>query len=263
MAERRRALVTGANGVFGRFICLGLLDAGIDVVCAARSQEKGDTLLAFLSQHKTGTGIASLALADISTGAGIAELAGQLGSEPLDILVNNAAITPETKQVSVDGEELQWAVNVLSYHRLMHALAPQLKAGKDPRAVFVASFYAGGLNLKDPQFQTRPYDADDAYQQSKQADRMLACLWSREVPFPVVSCHPGVATSAVSLGLGFDLDRSEKAQRDGAATPLYLASSPGGNLQTGAYYVNNSPEPCPYSQSESQLKALWELVEEQ
>jgi NAD(P)-dependent dehydrogenase (short-subunit alcohol dehydrogenase family) len=51
---------------------------------------------------------------------------------------------------------VQWCVNVLGYHRVTRALAPRLAPGA--RVVFVASNYAGGANLDDPQFERRRYD---------------------------------------------------------------------------------------------------------
>ena len=87
--------------------------------------------------------------------------------------------------------------------------------------------FAGQLDLSDPEFKAKPYDANAAYQASKhvQANRMQAVASPRStVRTESFSSRatPGVATSAASLGPGFDLDGSEVAQRDGAVTPLYL-----------------------------------------
>jgi NAD(P)-dependent dehydrogenase (short-subunit alcohol dehydrogenase family) len=168
-------------------------------------------------------------VADLSSGPSISALAESFGVDrPLHALVNNAAITPTARQESAEGVELQWAVNVLGYHRLVKSFLPQLQlAAGEARVVFVASFYAGGLRLADPEFKAAPYSADAAYRASKQANRMLAAAWASSdqgTGLLFTSCHPGVATSNVSLGLGFDLDRSEKAAVAGAQTPLFLAN---------------------------------------
>ena len=59
-------------------------------------------------------------------------------------------------------------------------LSSSQQTNNKSRVVFVASFYAGGLNLNDPEFKKRSYSSDSAYQASKQADRMLAFAWSKQ-----------------------------------------------------------------------------------
>jgi len=101
----------------------------------------------------------------------------------LDVLVNNAAIVPHSKTVTKEGLELQFATNVLSYFMLAVLLRPilrqtaeaSLKLGSGPsRIVNVASQYAGGLDLTDLHFQRRKYNANTAYKQSKQANRVFS-----------------------------------------------------------------------------------------
>lgn len=150
---------------------------------------------------------------DVSDHDDIRRLASELKDVPIDILINNAAVTPTSRAETAKGIEMQWACNVLGYHWMMKEMSGNLLLCSSPpaRVVNVASNYAGGLILDDVEFQTREYDADSAYQASKQANRMMAFAWSRRLSKESVvvhSCHPGVATSAVSLGLGYDLDRS-------------------------------------------------------
>ena len=163
------ALVTGANGVFGRHICSGLVKQGFDVVAVVRDEAKGAALTSQVG------GSCSYLVADMSCGASIGTLAASFGSgRPLHALVNNAAITPTSRLESAEGIELQWSVNVLAYHRLVKAFLPQLKAaaGGGSRAVFVASFYAGGLDLADPEFKATAYSADAAY---RRASKPIEC----------------------------------------------------------------------------------------
>ena len=138
------ALVTGANGVFGRHIVAGLAAKGYEVVAVVRDEAKGKALV-----ESVGGG-ASFLIADLTSPAQISALASGFGDRPLNALVNNAAITPTTRQESAEGEELQWGCNVLGYHRVVRALLPQLRLAAEaegaaggaaaPRAVFVASF---------------------------------------------------------------------------------------------------------------------------
>jgi NAD(P)-dependent dehydrogenase (short-subunit alcohol dehydrogenase family) len=92
--------------------------------------------------------------------------------------------------------------------------------------VNVASYWAGGLQLNDLEFRFRRYDNDTAYRQSKQADRMLTRAFATHFAnrnVTVNSCHPGDVRSKLSGVLGFG---GYETPVQGAATPLYLATSP-------------------------------------
>ena len=75
------------------------------------------------------------------------------------------------------------------------------------------------------------------------------------------SCHPGVSTSNVSLGLGFDLDRSEKSQKDGALTPIFLATTAASQLTNGGYYADSSESRCEFCADKAAVTQLFELCE--
>jgi NAD(P)-dependent dehydrogenase (short-subunit alcohol dehydrogenase family) len=92
--------------------------------------------------------------------------------------------------------------------------------------VNVASYWAGGLDLGDLEFKRRPYDNDQAYRQSKQADRMLSVAFAerlREHRVWVNACHPGDVRSRLSANLGFG---GHETPEQGAATPVWLATAP-------------------------------------
>ena len=260
MSQPEHALLTGANGVFGLHIAAGLAARGYLTHCVVRSAAKGEALLSQLASKGAPAALLQVHVCDLTDAASIAALPSQLPS--LSILVNNAAFTSPTRQEAQSGVELQWATNVLAYQRLMRACLPLLQASSG-RAVFVASSYAGGLNVSDPEFKAPgSYCGDSAYRASKQANRMLGRAWAGRYPaVGVYSCHPGVATSAVSLGLGFDLDRSEAAAAGGARTPLFLALSPKEGLESGGYYSDCAVKACKFSQDAGECQRLWELVE--
>jgi retinol dehydrogenase-13 len=144
------------------------------------------------------------------------------------------------------------------------ATSETLTSASVPRIVNVASFYASGLDLSDPEFKVRPYDNDQAYQQSKQANRMMTVAWAERLRnlAIVTSCHPGIATSSVSLGLGYDLDRSEQAQIEGSRTPLYCALAPSSSaIESGAYYANAKRTECEFSRDRTACERLFQILE--
>jgi NAD(P)-dependent dehydrogenase (short-subunit alcohol dehydrogenase family) len=268
LGHMRRAVLTGANGVFGVHIAEGLLQQGIETHCVVRDSEKAAGLRAILESRGVNVALLATHICDLNSASSIASLAAQFSSSrPLNILINNAAATSGTRSETVEGLELQWSTNVLAYQRLTRAVLPHLLASDASsngraRVVFVASNYAGGLNLSDPEFKARTYCGDAAYRASKQANRMLCKAWSERCGGVLFfSCHPGVATSNVSLGLGFDLDRSVLAAQAGAKTPLFLALAPTTALTNGGFYSGSKLKACSFCASEEENKELWAIVE--
>jgi NAD(P)-dependent dehydrogenase (short-subunit alcohol dehydrogenase family) len=259
-----RALVTGATGVFGVHIVEGLLQQGFEVICVVRNASKADALLAKFSTKYTVP--CSYIVCDVSDKDDIHKTALKLEDTSIDVLINNAAITPTSRSENRMGIEEQWACNVLGYHWFIKEFTPNLmKSSIKPACIVnVASFYAGGLNLNDVEFKERSYDVDSAYQASKQADRMLAKAWSKRFAKDQIiinSCHPGVATSGVSLGLGYDLDRSERAARQGAVTPLFLSLNPSVSQYTGEYFADSQIQQCEFCDSADDVERLFDICE--
>ena len=125
---------------------------------------------------------------------------------PLHVLINNACTAPRQRTETAEGIEMEFATNVLGYFRMIRFFSPFMTGHEDARIVNVASYWAGGLNLEDLEFNTRRYNNDAAYRQSKQADRMLTVAFaSRLKPFSITvnACHPGDVNSKLSNDLGF------------------------------------------------------------
>ncbi len=181
--------------------------------------------------------------------------------EPLDVLVNNAATTPRRRETSEEGVEMQWAVNVLAYFRLIRALLPRLQSAPSPRIVNVASYWAGGLDLDDPEFIRRPYNNDQAYRQSKQSNRMMTAGLAVLPDFSNISinaCHPGDVNSKLSNQLGFG---GSESPDQGAATPLFLATSTEVTGVSGKYFESRRPKTCEFSGNHNQIQELMDLIE--
>ena len=230
-----------------------------------RDAAKGENLLSFLAAHTPPGGAAGRARAvacDLSSRDDIARAIGDaLGGAPLDVLVNNAAVAHETRSLAADGTELQWAVNVLAYHRVLRAALPAMRLAAAPRVVLVASQYAGGLDLRDAQWAARPYNAHAAYKASKQANRMLAAAWAaREPRLAVHACHPGIADSAVARGLGMAFADDDATAAAGAATPVFIATA-AALAPSGTYYVDKAPHSDCFAADADAVDALWASVE--
>mmetsp|Transcript_8040 Transcript_8040/g.12945 ORF Transcript_8040/g.12945 Transcript_8040/m.12945 type:complete len:225 (-) Transcript_8040:701-1375(-) len=183
--QQKTAIVTGATGQIGKEIALGLANKGLRIILAARNVKKAEKVATEI-QKITKNSRVEVEQVDLSSPSSIRSFVHRFAKRDntrLDVLVNNAAIVPHSKTVTKEGLELQFATNVLSYFMLAVLLRPilrqtaeaSLKLGSGPsRIVNVASQYAGGLDLTDLHFQRRKYNANTAYKQSKQANRVFS-----------------------------------------------------------------------------------------
>jgi NAD(P)-dependent dehydrogenase (short-subunit alcohol dehydrogenase family) len=262
MNDKKLALVTGATGAIGKAIARQILSTGdFKVIMVVRDEEKAMKTINEIRQ-KTGLPDISYAVADLSRKAEILALASAI-SGPVHILVNNAADTPRKRQETPEGTEMQFAANVLGYFRMIEAFLPHLKSGAPSRIVNVASYWAGGLDFSDLEFKRRPYNNDEAYRQSKQANRMLTVAFaSRLKPFNITvnACHPGDVNSALSNSMGFG---GHETPDKGADTPVWLATSPDVAEITGKYFEHRKQQVCKFSQNEEAVERLFEICAKQ
>ena len=118
----------------------------------------------------------------------------------LDVLINNAGGLFLFRGRSVDGIEMTWALNHLSYFLLTRLLLDLLIASAPSRIVNVASsaHQTGRIDFDNPQRPRR----GAAYAQSKLANVMFTHELSRRVSGTNVSAnavHPGKVASRFTI----------------------------------------------------------------
>jgi len=250
-------LVTGATGAIGKAIARKLAETeNSEVVLVCRNQQKAVLAVNEITSL-TGNPEVSYTLADLSRYNQIRDLAKRWQG-PLHVLINNAACTPRFRQETPEGIEMQFATNVLGYYWLIDEFMEILKASAPARVVNVASYWAGGLDLNDLEFTRRSYDNDQAYRQSKQADRMLSAAFSEKLePFHIAvnACHPGDVNSTLSNNLGFG---GHETPDQGADTPVWLATHAIGQQKTGRYYEYRRESNCTFSRDRKAVNELYE-----
>ena len=253
-----RALVTGATGAIGSAIAGALVQRGFSLILVTRKREQGERVARELGSM---TSNIDVELCDVGRLTEIAELATRL-PDTLDVLVNNAAECPRSRQETPEGIERQWATNVLGYYWLIRACAPALERAEGARVINVASHWAGGLDLSDVEFRRRRYDNDAAYRQAKQADRMLTAGLAERFArrrVRLYACHPGDVRSKLSEDLGFG---GHQSAEEAADTPVWLATGPQLPDSTGSYFAQRRAQRCPFSVNRRQVEALLELCEQ-
>lgn len=206
MADKRIALVTGANKGIGLEIARQLARAGVQVILGARDAGRARTAVADLNAQ--GLAVRAVAL-DINDQASITAAASAIEAEHgrLDILVNNAgvfeSIDGPPSKASLDAVRRVLDTNFIGTLAVTQAMLPLLREASFARIVNVSSSL-GSLTLNgDP--TSSYYSAQFiGYNASKAALNMLTVQLNEELKgtsIVVNSVSPGfVKTDLTGYG---------------------------------------------------------------
>jgi len=246
----RTCLITGASSGVGRATALGLARLGATLVLVCRDRGRGEETVAEIGTT-TGNHAVKLMLAELSSQQSIHALAREYlaTGQPLHVLVNNAGVVNLKRTVTADGIETTFAVNHLAYFLLTHLLLERVKESAPSRIINVASHAHrfSGIDFDDLG-AARRYRAMHVYGQSKLANILFSYELARRLEGTgvTVNCvHPGAVASRLGKNNGA-LARAVttllrpffRTPEDGAATSIYLASSPDLERVTGKYFTN-------------------------
>lgn len=269
-------MVTGANAGIGKQTALELARKGAHVVMVARSPERGEAARAEIIAD-TGNDRVDLLVADLSSQSDIRRLASDYKDryDRLDVLVNNAGVFFSDRQVSSDGLEMTFALNHLGYFQTTLLLWDVLVTSGPARIVNVSSDAHRGakINFDDLQSKKR-YQGFGAYGMSKLANVLFTYELDRRrqgANVTVNALHPGFVASNFGQNnggmVGFFMKRIVpwfgRSVQDGAATSIYLASSPEVEGISGKYFSDCKPvQSSPESYNPETAKRLWDISEE-
>jgi NAD(P)-dependent dehydrogenase (short-subunit alcohol dehydrogenase family) len=271
--QGKTIIVTGANRGLGREMTLQLATMGAKVIMACRSVEHANQVKSELMSENATAQLQVMAL-DLVDRQSIETFAESFMKEyhTCDVLLNNAGVQTPDRQLTANGVELTFAINVLGPQILTQKLLPALQAAPAARIVNVASDYAGGLDLDDLNFDRRKYDANAAYKQSKQANRMLTREWARRLTTDQIT----VNSMTPDLVAATDLFRHQPAPvkmllrfigffvgasiEQGADTAVWLASAPEIAESSGGYYRKRRKKNCLFEDKQAE-EELWQKCE--
>ncbi len=267
-------LVTGATSGIGAETAKQLAQHGATVIVVGRNAEKSAGAVEWIKQQ-SGNAAVDFLLADLSSQQDIRALARQFKDQytRLDVLVNNAGGFWRARQESVDGIEMTFAVNHLSYFLLTHLLLDTLIASAPARIVNVASkmHEQGALDFDDLQSR-RHYDGWTAYNNSKLMNVLFTYELARRLSGTRVTAnalHPGVISTNLMKANTSPRQSNERFDpastggEHGARTSVYLASSPEAEGVTGKYFVSSQAvASSPASYDEDAARRLWQVSAE-
>lgn len=213
------ALVTGASDGIGFHIAARLARAGAEVMMPVRNVAKGEAAAQRIRDRIPNASLDVRAL-DLSSLASVTAFTEDLLREgrPLNIQINNAGVmTPPSRQVTVDGFELQFATNHLGHFALTTQLLPLLKAGRAhvTSQVSIAATQ-NAVRWDDINWRTS-YNGMKAYSSSKIALGLFAVELDRRSSAEGWGLrsnvsHPGVSPTnllAAQPGMGRPKDTTE------------------------------------------------------
>lgn len=271
--DKKTALVTGANVGIGYETAKGLAKQGFQVILVCRNKEKGEAARASLIQE-TGRQDIQLLLCDLSSQASIRQLSAEVHAQypRLDVLVNNAGIFVSELNLTADDIELQWATNHLAYYLLTRLLLDLILKAPAPRIVCVSSngHYNGRIDFDNLDQRKGTYSGLKAYNQSKLGNVLFAKALAKRLAGKVLvnSLHPGVVRTDIgsrhSKGFVHFIWSTLKpfmiTPEKGAATSLFLASSPALGQVSGSYFVKcKEKKPNPAALDAALAERLWQV----
>ena len=200
----RLAVITGANSGTGYETALGLARKGADVVIASRNADKGHQAVQRI-RRAAPAAKGTFEVLDLADQASVAAFSDRLLAKgrPINILVNNAGVMAlPTRELTVDGFEMQFATNYLGHFALTARLLPLLKAGQ-ARVVQLSSIaHRRGQIAFDDLNHARLYRDWPVYAQSKLAMLMFGLELDRRSAahgwgLTSVVAHPGYARTGL------------------------------------------------------------------
>jgi len=249
--QGRTAVVTGGTSGIGLEVVRGLAALGAHTVIVGRGAQRvvriADEVRQATGNPKVeGVGVDDLALrASWSTVA--AELLHRLPA--IHVLVHNAGAVYLRRETTTEGLERTFALNVLAPLALTAFLQERLRASSPARVVNVASAAHAGTSLDlDNLESTGNYRGYLAYGRSK----LELILLTRELAFrfagsgvTVNSLHPGFVRSgfgannggASAVAIQILSFLFGKSTRNGAKTPLWVATDPALEHVSGEYFA--------------------------
>jgi len=269
-------LVTGATNGIGKAAAQALAQMGASVVIVGRNGAKTAQLVEEIRTTSGNQNVDSL-LADLSSQEDVRRLADEFKSKypHLHVLLNNAGGTFTTRQLTVDGIEMTFALNHLAYFLLTNLLLDTIKASAPARIINVSSdAHSGGKIDFDNLQGERSYSSFGPYGNSKLANILFTNELARRLEgtgVTVNALHPGLTRTGFGKNNpGFFMKIMQviiplvaRSPEKGAETSIYLASSPEVQSVTGKYFVDcKVTQPAPQAADGAIAKKLWDVSAE-
>ncbi|KAG2175313.1 hypothetical protein INT44_007801 [Umbelopsis vinacea] len=260
------------------------------VIVAGRKQEALDEAIKKIKGETPSANLRSLVI-DLASLESVRHAAAEVNaySEPIDVLINNAAIMASPYYTTKDGFEAQLGTNHIGPFLFTNLILPKVLASKTgaPRIVNVSSMghVFSPIRFDDPFFDNgKSYQKWVAYGQTKTANMLFARELSKRYKsqgLAAFSLHPG----GIQTNLGRDIQPDElfaepikdydgnvldlsgfvyKTIPEGTSTHIVAAFDPNIASQSGSYLSDCQiamEQTKSYATDDVQAEKLWALSE--
>jgi NAD(P)-dependent dehydrogenase (short-subunit alcohol dehydrogenase family) len=275
----RNALITGANTGIGMETARVLALRGAHVTMACRNIEKAEQARRSIVNSAAGRidesqlDLLQLDLNSLGKTRAAAQEFKNRGL-PLHLLVNNAGIMIPMERRTEDGFEAHLGINHLAHFLFTNLILDALRAAGRARVVIVSSLAMSGATLTpalhDLNWKQRKFRGFPSYGDSKLMNLMFAReLHRRYAKDGIVAnaLHPGIIPTELArdqnLGgmlLGILALPFMRSVPRGAATSVYVATSPEYGLRGGLYFSDCREKSPPHKLAldDQVCGALWQ-----
>jgi NAD(P)-dependent dehydrogenase (short-subunit alcohol dehydrogenase family) len=229
-----RIFITGSTDGLGRAAASVLIDEGHDVVLHARTRERAATV------SDLAPDAAGVVIGDLASAAETRDLADQVNQiGRMDAVIHNAGVFLEpSRSATADGHATTLAVNTLAPY-LLTALID-----RPDRLIYLSSglHHAAAGSLRDIDWTARPWNARQAYAESKLQVTALALTLARAWPEVLSNAvDPGwVPTKMGGPGATDDLEQGYLTQ-----TWLAVSTDAAAAVSGGYWHHRQRQAPAP------------------
>ena len=280
--KEKNILIKGATSGIGFQTALALAKMGAQVIITGRSQKTAEEAVANIKSASGNTRVNFL-LANLSAQKNVRALAEQFKAqyERLDVLINNAGLAASKKELTEDGLESDFAMNVVSPFLLTNLLMDSLKKSPSPRVVtLMGGDVPAKLDMDNLQSE-KSFDGLNTYSQTKLAMMVLMYEFAqRETSVTINVCYPGQASTNMTRSVTPEMlpramrwmfpifkllvrEDGGKSAAKAARSSVYLASSPEVEGVTGKYFDTNCKEAAwsPTVMEAGNREKIWKVIE--
>jgi retinol dehydrogenase-12 len=270
--SRPLCAITGPTSGIGEATALELARQHFDLLLLCRNPERGEVLAHRC--RELGAGNVDVQSCDLSSLESVRSCAQQIlaNYDYLEVLINNAGVVCNRRQLSSDGFELMFATNHLGPFLLTNLLLPLLVRAQQGRIINVSSGAHGfvkGINFDDLNYHSG-FSTFKVYGHSKLCNLLFTLALSdrtRASHISVNALHPGAVTTNLGAQNGWYvkplyavLGMFFRSPQRGAQSSVYLATQPEGASSKGQYFYDSKAiAPKPWALDRDAASRLWDI----